>query len=130
MKAASFTTEYHNSRQNMLRIYLVDNRSEVCINLFWEYINGICFKCVIAYFFIGFQWQKWLECFFRVIDADYCNLHVFLWLKLSALRPLKSLTEKLLRIKKEFHGNREKISAQWAFVWRRRIFYQIKVVLN
>jgi hypothetical protein len=73
MKAASFTTEHHNSRQNMLRIYLVDNRSEVCLNLFWEYINGICFKCVIAYFFIGFPWQKWLEYFFGVIEADFCR---------------------------------------------------------
>jgi hypothetical protein len=28
---------------------------------------------VIAYFFIGFPWQKWLEYLFGVIEADFCR---------------------------------------------------------
>ncbi len=42
-----FSTEYNNSRQNIIILfckYLVDNRSEALLILFWEYINGKLFK--------------------------------------------------------------------------------------
>jgi hypothetical protein len=35
-----------------------------------------------------------------------------------------------LESKRNFMEIGKKMFAQWAFVWRRRIFYQIKVVLN
>ncbi len=43
-----FSTEYHNSTQNIIILflkYLVDIRSEACLNLFGEYINGKLLQC-------------------------------------------------------------------------------------
>jgi hypothetical protein len=40
------STEDHNNKQNIIILfwkYLVDIRSEVWLNLFWEYINGKLF---------------------------------------------------------------------------------------
>jgi len=42
--------EYHNSRQNILILfwkYLVNNRSEAWLNLFWENINGKLFAVLL-----------------------------------------------------------------------------------
>ncbi len=41
-----FSTEYHNSRQNIIIPiwkYLVDIRSDALLNHFWEYMNGKLF---------------------------------------------------------------------------------------
>ncbi len=46
LTAECFSTEYHNSRWNIIilfRKYLVDIKSEVWQNLFWEYVNGKSF---------------------------------------------------------------------------------------